>query len=116
MSKYVTEILHELNTEPNSARLYKDNSAIKFVFEYAYDPAKKMVLPEGDPPFKEDAAPIGMSPANLMMELKKLYVALIAIIWSSNLIDQSNVTRHVSFGSRLAKMLRNLSKFVMAIT
>lgn len=74
MSKYVTEILHELNTEPNSARLYKDNSAIKFVFEYAYDPAKKMVLPEGDPPFKEDAAPIGMSPANLMMELKKLYV------------------------------------------
>ena len=31
-------------------------------------------LQRTNPPFKEDVAPIGMSPANLHMEAKKLYV------------------------------------------
>jgi hypothetical protein len=47
---------------------------LRLIFEHAFDPNKKFFLPEGDPPFKEDAAPIGMSPANLHMEAKKLYV------------------------------------------
>ena len=44
------------------------------LLEYAYLPEKKFDLPEGDPPYKPDDAPIGMSPANLRMEMKRLYI------------------------------------------
>ena len=74
MSKYLTEILEEINADPTALEKYKDNSALRLLFEYAYDPEKKMVLPEGNPPYKEDPAPIGMSPGNLMMEVKKFYI------------------------------------------
>lgn len=72
--KFIPEILEEINGDPSKIELYKNNSALKILFDYAFLPNKKMCLPEGDPPFKQDAAPIGMSPANLMMELKKLYI------------------------------------------
>lgn len=74
MSKYLTEVLEEINADASALVKYRENGALRLLFEYAYDPAKKMILPEGNPPFKEDPAPIGMSPANLMMEVKKLYV------------------------------------------
>lgn len=74
MSKYVTEMLDEINNDPTTIVKYKDSAALKLLFEYAFNPANKFVLPDGDPPYKEDAAPMGMSPANLVMELKKLYV------------------------------------------
>jgi hypothetical protein len=32
------------------------------------------MLPEGEPPFKQEAAPIGMTPANFTQEMKKLYI------------------------------------------
>jgi hypothetical protein len=44
------------------------------IFEYAFDPAKKFILPEGDPPFTPTAEPLGMTPANLYQELRRLYV------------------------------------------
>lgn len=74
MSKYLTEILDEINTDASALMKYRENGALRLLFEYAYDPAKKMVLPEGAPPYKEDVAPIGMTPGNLMMEVKKLYI------------------------------------------
>ena len=74
MSKYLTEMLDEINKDPSVLPKYKENGALRLLFDYAYDPAKKMILPEGVPPYKEDAAPIGMSPGNLMMEVKKLYI------------------------------------------
>ena len=73
-TKLVTEMLSEINSDPSTITKYKDNGALRLIFEHAFDPNKKFFLPEGDPPFKEDAAPIGMSPANLHMEAKKLYV------------------------------------------
>ena len=72
--KFIPEILDEINQDPKAISNYKDSVALKILFDYAFNPAKKFDLPEGEPPFKHDAAPIGMSPANLMMELKKLYV------------------------------------------
>ncbi len=74
MSKYLTEILDEINTDASALMKYRENGALRLLFEYAYDPAKRMVLPEGVPPYKEDVAPIGMTPGNLMMEVKKLYI------------------------------------------
>jgi hypothetical protein len=74
VSKYLTEILDEINTDASALMKYRENGALRLLFEYAYDPAKRMVLPEGVPPYKEDVAPIGMTPGNLMMEVKKLYI------------------------------------------
>lgn len=72
--KFIPEILDEINADTSKLASYKDNAALKIVFEYSFLPEKKLDLPEGDPPFKQDAAPIGMSPANLVMELRRLYI------------------------------------------
>lgn len=74
MTKYVTEMLEDIQSDPTRINNYKDSNILKFVFEHAFNPDKKFVLPEGNPPYKEDSAPIGMSPANLIMEVKKFYV------------------------------------------
>ena len=74
MSKFITEMLTEMNNDPSVAAKYKDNASLQFVFEFAFNPARKFLLPETDPPYKKDAAPIGMSPANFHMEVKKFYI------------------------------------------
>lgn len=75
MAKFITEILDEVNADVKKLNDYKDDAALRFVFEYAFDEDKKMDLPDGAPPYKEDGAPdFGMSPANLRMETKKFYV------------------------------------------
>lgn len=72
--KFIPEILSEINQDPSLLSKYRDNSALKIVFQYAFDPEKKFDLPEGKPPFKPDAAPIGMAPAILMQELRRFYI------------------------------------------
>lgn len=74
MAKFVTEILSEINSDPKAVDKYKDSIALRLIFEYAFDPENKFVLPEGDPPYKQDAAPMGMSPGNLYQELKRFYI------------------------------------------
>ena len=72
--KYLTEILDEANKDVTILEKYRGNAALKFLFMHAFTEEHKFVLPEGDPPYKHDAAPIGMSPANLMQETRKFYV------------------------------------------
>ena len=72
--KYLTEVLEEINSYPKTIEKYKNDVALKILFEYAYLPEKKFDLPEGEPPYKPDDAPIGMSPANLRMEMRRLYI------------------------------------------
>lgn len=74
MAKYLTEVLEEINNDVKKINDYKEDAALRYIFEYAFDEDKKMDLPEGAPPFKPDGAPLGMTPANLRMETKKLYV------------------------------------------
>lgn len=74
MAKYITEILTEINDDPKKIERYKSNAALRFIFEHAFLADKKFDLPEGEPPFKPESAPLGMTPANLHMETKKLYV------------------------------------------
>ena len=75
MTPYINEILAEINANPAllSAK-YGDNAAVRTLLEYAFDPSKKFILPEGDPPFTPDAAPIGMSPSNFYQQIRKLYI------------------------------------------
>lgn len=74
MRKYVTVMLDEINADPKNIELYKNDAALKLIFEYAFDPAKKFILPEGDPPYTPAAEPLGMTPTNLFSELRRLYV------------------------------------------
>ena len=74
MQKFIPETLQEINDDPSKINQYKGDSALAILFRYAFDPAAKFVLPEGEAPFKPDAAPIGMTPATFKMELKRLYV------------------------------------------
>lgn len=74
MAKPITEILDEINETPSSIEKYRGNTALSIIFEYAFDPNKKFNLPDGDPPYVPDSAPMMMSPGNLYMELKRLYV------------------------------------------
>jgi hypothetical protein len=74
MRKYVTEMLAEIQADPKKIDGYKTDAVLKLIFEYAFDPAKKMILPEGIPPFKPAAEPLGMTPTNLFGEMRRLYV------------------------------------------
>lgn len=74
MRKYVTVMLDEINEDPSKIEVYKNDAALKLIFEYAFDPAKKFILPEGEPPFKPSAEPMGMTPTNLFSELRRMYV------------------------------------------
>ena len=76
MKRHIVELLEEINADPKKIESYKANGALKAIFEYAFLPEKKFVLPEGDPPYKQDAAPFPMNPTNLLMEIRRLYVFL----------------------------------------
>ena len=74
MRTYVTQMLDEINTDPKNIQKYKNDAALKLIFEYAFEPEKKFILPEGEPPFKPAVEPLGMTPTNLFSELRRMYV------------------------------------------
>lgn len=75
MTPYIPEALAEINLNPELLTTkYKDNTAIRVLLQYAFDKTKRFLLPEGIPPFKEDQAPIGMSPTNFCQQVRKFYI------------------------------------------
>lgn len=74
MRTYVTVMLDEINADPKVIEKYKADAALKLIFEHAFIPEKKFILPEGEPPFRPAAEPMGMTPTNLFSELRRLYV------------------------------------------
>lgn len=74
MTEYLVEILEKVNKQPEKLAEYRENMGLKYLFQYAFIPEKKFDLPEGEPPFKPDPAPLGMSSANFTQEMKRLYV------------------------------------------
>lgn len=73
-TKYIPEILDELNKDPSKATAYKDDFPLKTVFKCAFDTEYKFNLPDGAPPFKPAAQPIGMTRATLAQEMKRMYI------------------------------------------
>ena len=67
-------MLEEINADPKAIELYKGDAVLKIIFEYSFDPSKKMILPEGTPPYKPAVEPLGMTPTNLFGEMRRLYV------------------------------------------
>jgi len=74
MQTYLPELLEEINSDPKLIEKYKGDSALTILFKHAFIPEQKFILPEGEPPYNKDAAPIGMSPAILRQELRRFYV------------------------------------------
>lgn len=70
----IINILDEINTDPKLILKYKDNPTIKAIFEYAFLPEKKFLLPEGKPPFRPVDVPYTLRSANFMNEVRRFYI------------------------------------------
>ena len=106
--RFLPEMLEEINEDPKLLQTkYKGNSALKIIFEYAFLPEKKFVLPEDDPPYKPDDAPIGMSPAILTQELRRFYVFLRK--------DLKPIKREALFISLLESVHPSEAKLILAV-
>lgn len=105
--KFIPDILEEINKDPKKINDYKNDPAIDLVFKYAFHPNGKMLLPEDEPPYRPDAAPIGMSPAVLRHEMTKLYVFCRK--------DLTNVRREQLFIGLLESVHPSEAKVLIAI-
>lgn len=75
MAKSLTEILADINADYKNAEKYiKQKPALAVIFQHAYMKDKKFLLPEGEPPYKPSVEPVGMTPVNLIQELRRFYV------------------------------------------
>ncbi|MHB8123940.1 MAG: DUF6433 family protein [Desulfuromonadaceae bacterium] len=75
MTPYITETLKAISDSPDLLLTkHKENFAVNTILQYAFDVNLKFALPEGEPPFKPDSAPLGMSPANFYQQVKKFYI------------------------------------------
>jgi hypothetical protein len=75
MSRILTEILKDINADYKNAEKYiKQKAALSIIFQHAYLKDKKFLLPDGAPPFKPSVEPLGMTPVNLLTELRRFYV------------------------------------------
>lgn len=70
----LTETLARINENPECLAEYKGHTFLKTLFEHAFLPENKFVLPDGDPPFKPSAEPLGMTPTNILQEMRRLYI------------------------------------------
>jgi len=75
MVKTISEILADINADYKNAEKYiKQKPALSIIFMHAYMKDKKFLLPEGEPPYKPAAEPAGMTPVNLVQEVRRFYV------------------------------------------
>lgn len=73
MKKYLTEMLKDINENPKTIDTYKDEFLLKVIFAHNFLPNYKFILPEGEPPFKPAAEPMGMTETNLYVECKRFH-------------------------------------------
>ena len=78
MTKYLTEVLKEINDDiglfKTKYQKQGDGGILGTFFAHAYIPAAKFLLPEGDPPYKPAPQPLGMTPSNMVQEIRRFYV------------------------------------------
>lgn len=78
MAKYITEVLKEINADPSlfqtTYKKFGDGGPLAILFKHAFLPEHKFLLPDGQPPFATSKEPIGMTPSNMLSEIRRLYV------------------------------------------
>ena len=67
-------MLAEINENPKAIENYKQEFLLKVIFAHSFLPDYKLNLPEGEPPFKPAAEPMGMTPTNMFSEARRMYV------------------------------------------
>lgn len=107
MRKYLTQMLQEINDDPKAIANYKDDFLLKVIAAHAFLPTYKMLLPEGEPPFKPAAEPMGMTPTNLFTEARRFYVFCRK--------DLSNIKRESLFVSLLEGIHPQEAKVIIAV-
>lgn len=67
-------MLQEINDNPTCIANFREEFLLKVIFAHNFLPNYKMLLPEGEPPFKPAEQPMGMTDTNLFVEAKRMYV------------------------------------------
>ena len=107
-TKLFFEILTEVNGDTSLLKTkYAQSGALKLLFGHAFDPQKKFLLPDTDPPYKEDVHPIGMAPTTLLHESKRLYVFTRS--------DLTKLKRESLFIDLLESVDKNDAKILLAV-
>lgn len=74
-TKYITEVLKEINGNTDLFKTeYKkvgNGGPLGAMFWYAFTKSGKFKLPDGEPPFKPSAEPLGMTPSQFITEIRK---------------------------------------------
>jgi hypothetical protein len=73
-NRLIGEILKEINEDVSAIKNYETNSYLRNVFEHAFMPEKRFLLPEGIPPYKAQLGPAQQHEMAFFMEAKKFYV------------------------------------------
>lgn len=73
-NKLIHEILKEINEDVSSIAKFESNNYLRNVFEHAFRPEKKFLLPDGIPPYKSQVGPAEQHEHAFFMEAKKFYV------------------------------------------
>lgn len=68
--KLITEIMDDIKNDVSNVQYYLNNTTLKAVFQYTYDPLKKWNLPEGNPPYRPAPEPLGMTPTNFLQSVR----------------------------------------------
>ena len=69
--KFIYKILQDINDNPDKIEEIAGTDAlVRIIFENAFNPANKWILPEGAPSFKKADEPDGMFPTNLYLEAR----------------------------------------------
>lgn len=78
MAKYITEVLKEINDDPallmSTYKMHGDGGPLGLIFRHAFMAEYKFLLPDGEPPYKKAAEPLGMTPARFITETRKFYI------------------------------------------
>ncbi len=110
-AKYVTEVLKELNDDlslfESTYKKTGENSVLEILFKHAYLPEYKFLLPPAAPPFKPNTAPVGMSPASFIQEIRKFGLF--------TRTDINNFKREMLFIQLLENLHPSESKILLAI-
>lgn len=110
-NKFITEVFKEINDDPSllttTYRKVGNGGPMAILFKHAFTAEGKFLLPEGDPPFKPNVNPIGMTPAIFQQEIQKWYVFCRK--------DISNTKRETMFVQLLEAMHPSEAKILLAI-
>ena len=70
----VLELVAKAKTKNEKANLLRQNNsfALRTILQGIFHPNIKLDLPEGDPPYIPDPAPLGHSPSSLHVEIRKV--------------------------------------------